>query len=600
MIHNILFRKGNNILTALAAALTLYFLRFALSSGWFGEELGRNDWDLHFFYLESLRKPVADFFQIPFWNPYYTGGMPVLENPQIKFFSPSFILSIFFGSIAALKISVILYYLAGAFGAVYFFKNTLRMNFSGALFSSILFLFCGWHLQHVYPGHGNFFSTPVIVWTAAFLVQYLKKKRVLHLFLFSSSVSLLLSEGNIHIFLYIYLIISLSFIYCLFEDRQAAYRICIAALTGLFFSSYRLIPEMEFLFRNGVFYHPADKNFLVPSDLWKIFTASSQHPEFSLHFQNQEYRWWEYGNYIGTLPFLIFIPLSLFLKRKDIPLIFLSVFTALYSLGNFHFLSPANIIGHLPGFSNMRCHSRWTLFTVFFFSILLGILITRMQIWTFGKIRNGWKGKIRHLPYLAALFFCAILYNDLNRKNAKNISGIFNIPFSEMNVQKKEFHTVRNMKSYGANSSMLPSILSGVSVKEGYETLNRSTNQKTVDDTDYRGEYYLGGNGDAKLVSRTPSRLYFSASLSEKNTLYLNMNYSRHWKTDGDLKISDDQGLLKIELPAGVYQFELYYSNVYFWIGFWISLVSMLLTAYQIYRTRCRPVCCAGRPKLSN
>ena len=573
------------ILTAVLAVLTLYFLRFTFSSEWFGDQLGRNDWDLHFFYLESVRKPAAEFFQIPFWNPYYTGGMPVLENPQTKFFSLSFILSLFLGSIIALKLSVTIFYIAGSFGAAYLFRNTLRMSFPGALFSSILFLFCGWHFQHIYPGHGNFFSTPLIVWLAAFFVQYLKKGNISFLFLFSITVCILLSEGNIHIFLYTYLLLLISFLYCLFYDRKSAYRILSASLTGLAFSSYRLLPEAEFLFTTGVFYHPADRNFLNPADLWKIFTASSQHPELSFHFQNQEYRWWEYGNYTGSIPFIVFICLTGFLKRKDIPLILLTVFTALYSLGNFHPLSPANIFSHLPGFSNMRCHSRWTLFTVFFFSIQLGILITRMQIWISEKKRNRGQAWFRYLSYLAVLILCIVLYNDLNRKNAKLVSGIFSIPYSAMNVQKTEFLTVREIRGYGGNSAMLPAILSGISVKEGYETLNRNTNQKSVEDTDYKGEYYLENTDNIRLISKTPSRLSFSVSLREGNTLHLNMNYSGHWKTDRDLRISVNQGLMKIELPEGTYNFDLYYSNPYFWIGFWITLVSMMLTAFQIYRT---------------
>ncbi len=69
-----------------------HFLRFFFLNGFDSVHLGQYDWDQHFFYLESSLKPIRDFGVFPFWNPYYVGGIGILENPQIKFFSPTFFL----------------------------------------------------------------------------------------------------------------------------------------------------------------------------------------------------------------------------------------------------------------------------------------------------------------------------------------------------------------------------------------------------------------------------------------------------------------------------------------------------------------------------
>ena len=114
--------------------LLIRFLRFTFSPDWFNNNLGGFDWDQHFFYLESIRKPVAEYGQFPLWNPYYVGGMPILENPQIKFFSPTFLFSILFGSIIGLKISVLFYYALGALGCIYLFYNCLNFHFQFPFF----------------------------------------------------------------------------------------------------------------------------------------------------------------------------------------------------------------------------------------------------------------------------------------------------------------------------------------------------------------------------------------------------------------------------------------------------------------------------------
>ena len=51
---------------------------------------GIQDWDHHFVLMEVPRASLLEYFQIPLWNPYSEGGMPMLAHPQSRFLSPFF------------------------------------------------------------------------------------------------------------------------------------------------------------------------------------------------------------------------------------------------------------------------------------------------------------------------------------------------------------------------------------------------------------------------------------------------------------------------------------------------------------------------------
>ncbi|HMY44902.1 MAG TPA: hypothetical protein PKX74_05470, partial [Leptospiraceae bacterium] len=104
-------RNGTTFALLALVTTTWYFAAGLLSPSWRDDSLGGNDWDLNFFYTESSALPVRDFAQIPFWNPFYKGGMPLFENPQARTFTPAVFLAPVMGPVRALKFSVFIYFL---------------------------------------------------------------------------------------------------------------------------------------------------------------------------------------------------------------------------------------------------------------------------------------------------------------------------------------------------------------------------------------------------------------------------------------------------------------------------------------------------------
>ncbi|BDA80947.1 hypothetical protein LPTSP3_g38770 (plasmid) [Leptospira kobayashii] len=560
--------------------LTVGFLSFLFSEEWWNTSLGGFDWDQHFFYLESTRKPILEFKEFPFWNPYYGGGMPVLENPQVKFFSPTNLFSFFLGPIIGLKFSIIFYHLIGTLGCVYLFHNVLKLHTIPTLFSSILFMFCGWHSQHVFPGHSQFFSTPILPFIIAFLIQFIKKQKPIYCFLSSFSAAMLLFEGNIYIFLYLNLFLSLLSVYYLFqkETRNITFHIWKFLTLTLLLASYRLLPEMDYFFQYGAFYK-ADSLSLNIINVFDIFTNSSQHPFLAFPIPNQEYRWWEYGNYIGYLPFIVFFSLVGFTKKTDLPFLILLILSLSLMFGNFHPFSPANILSQIPGFSNTRCYARWGIVFVFIFSVLTGTYLNRL----IAKLSSS--GLFKKSNYFKLLFFifmcslCIFLYTDIRRKNAKNFKDIFIYPAITLDVSGK-FETYASFPSYGADSSLLLGIFQNKSTRDSYENLLSNKSLPAAGDENYKGEYYLSNEGKIEQTHWSPGELHFHANLPEKNTLIINQNYNHQWKTRSDHIIKNVNGLIGIELNKGENNIELYYKSNYFLLGSLLGVIGLLYSFF--------------------
>ena len=66
--------------------------------------LATNDWDVHLEYAWVAWHSVAHFGQVPHWDPYKCGGLPLLADPQARVIAPFFILHLIFGPIVGLQI----------------------------------------------------------------------------------------------------------------------------------------------------------------------------------------------------------------------------------------------------------------------------------------------------------------------------------------------------------------------------------------------------------------------------------------------------------------------------------------------------------------
>lgn len=154
-----------------AAAVVLAALVAALVFAWeplaSGDRRGRlfSDWDQHLLYHDAARRSVADFGELPLWNPWLCFGHPTLANPQSRVVSPFFALHLALGTERALKVEIALHAFIAILGTALLARRA-GATWSGAAAGGIVFGCCGAFALHLNEGHTWYLAFAWLPWAA--------------------------------------------------------------------------------------------------------------------------------------------------------------------------------------------------------------------------------------------------------------------------------------------------------------------------------------------------------------------------------------------------------------------------------------------------
>lgn len=97
--------------------------------------------------------------------------------------------------------------------------------------------------------------------------------------------------------------------------------------------------------------------------------------------------------------------------------------------------------------------------------------------------------------------------------------------------------------------------------------------------TGYRGEQYLLGNGDVTLVRWTPNALSFDLDVPASTTLVVNQNYYQSWhlaRGQGKVISLGADSRIGVLVPAQKQRIVVSYRSWPFLIGLWITLGTLV------------------------
>ena len=160
------------------ALVVLGALTFALVFSW--PLLGRmmehstfDDWDTMMGMKWTSRKSILTYHQLPLWDPYRCGGMPMLGNPQSQIISPFFPLSLLFGVFPGTHLQI-LPCLALAWSGGYVLARTLGISRFGAVATATVFPASSWFYLKLGEGHIYALDVTYIPWAFAAAVTALR------------------------------------------------------------------------------------------------------------------------------------------------------------------------------------------------------------------------------------------------------------------------------------------------------------------------------------------------------------------------------------------------------------------------------------------
>jgi len=484
---------------------------------------------------------LTHFHQLPFWNPYKCGGMPMLGNPESAIVTPFLLLYLVFGLIPGMLLEIYLH-VAIMFAGGYVFGRELGLVPRAALVLAAMFPSSSWLSLHVAMGHLNFLSIAYIPWILALLLMSCRLHRWHLAILGGLLCALTLTEGNYGFVFAVMLIAIVSIWYA--ATSLSIRPIVAAALIGIFslaFSLPKLIPAAELLTANP-------REILLSYLQWHgiLVALFSRNQDLSAPMVGS-YFFSEYGGYIGP-PFLLLALIGVGNVRKSVPWVLGAIFFVLLFRGDTGPNAPTMWLRHLPLAGNIGLCGRWVTPLVFCVGVLAALgantLCERPVQW--GRRATA----ILIIVGVAdAWLVCAPTYRYLLQPamGAPGPSVTFRQYSSSYPVP------LTSIAMAGMGSLKCGGI--------GYQVDLPKDSVIGFNEKKYRGESYLLGAGKVTCSLWTPNRLRYEVDIPGTTSLVVNQIMYPGWHlTHGNGFAYAENGLIAVRVPSGRQEIELTYT----------------------------------------
>lgn len=363
-----------------------------------GKLLLPGDGDYYIQLYEASRISLFEYGQLPWWNPWVSGGIPLFANPQFGPVSIQMFFSLIFGSVFGYKLALVTYLLIGFWGL-----RTLSLRFFSsdplkATLTSYIWIFSTFFTYRI-AGHFTFFVVGFTPWMIYFLLTLEKKRSWIGLAFFSSAIIWSsMHYTTILSFVILGFVFLWKFLICLGQlwsqkkkikttkDRilflaKNLYikNLALAAIVTLIICLPRIYLTMAYSHD-----YPRTLNNVKEGSIGvdNTFYALFGTNQFSSPPINGDWGWHEISTYIGVLMFPVFVfSFYSFLKdrkqRKDSRgwlILGLISICLVVSLGDFASWAPFSIMRELPFFSSMRVATRWINWASIFILIFIAFV----------------------------------------------------------------------------------------------------------------------------------------------------------------------------------------------------------------------------------
>lgn len=547
--------------------LLLIMMGFYLPSYWLN--FGSGDFDLTYFTLEVVRKSLTDYHQIPFWNPWSSGGIDFFANPQTIHYGFLFFLIYFLPTIIAVKITILLHFIIGIFGMFTLLRNK-NISVWVSMFGASIFCCTSYFTWHTLAaGHMNTLTILLLPWI---FVAYFNFKKIGRLSLFNFIIPVLIYLNLILSGASYPLVFTPIFVFFYALSEYISEKKSINILLYIFFtviigyglSLWKLYPSIRYL-------SESPRVFLDDTHISIIQLLST----FSDHSPNNNkntytyHGWWEYSSYFEIIGFLL-----LFYFRKTLKispyLIGFAAFLIWFSMGDIpNHVNPWSLLNKfVPIFNNLRAPSRSIIYVIFLLSIWLSQIID--------------KNKKDH-PLIFMIMLSWII--NLTVINYSILASYKESPKVEYSQNKNEFSMLKKEDSliFSSSGILYHNLKENIGLVNGYEPLPLK----------YFGFENIIINEPIKIIENPNATLsYFSPNKLIIKTdkplleLIVNQNFNQGWEIEqGSGTLIEENGLIKIRNPSS--EISLVFTPPNSRIGFYLSIpffVLLLLILFLLSR----------------
>lgn len=520
-----------------------------------------NDWDHQLVLHWVPYATVAEYGQIPLWNPFVCGGMPMLGNLQSRWLTPFFLLHLASGPELGLQLEIV-GHVAVAFAGAVVLGRTCGLSWVAAFAPATAFAGCSYWYLHFAEGHATWLAYAYMPWILAAVAA----NRAL---LAGVGLALTFAEGGAYAVPHVVVALGLLTAYRSIAERslRPLATLALAGIVAACVAAPKVLEALPVLAHSSRLTDPTEavslelvaRALLDPrQDLW---TPVPPEARYGFH---------EYGAYVGPIPLVLALLGAFAPKRVALPWLLICCVTAALAVGGTlgGTFSPWALLHQLPVLASLRIPSRLLLVTVLAVGMLAGFGLDR-----FVRRDRGWR-----MAVAIALLSTATV--DLLLVGPPNLQHLFGIP----NVARERSSTFVQVRAED-DRHMYSLARANMGALTCYEPQRPGVFPAGVNEAGYRGEQYMLGSGHVKSVEWSPNRLRFAVVSGGPDVLVINSNYNEAWQVvSGRGRTVNHEGLLGVEVPAGSQELVIAYASTRFAIGLVLAIAAVCLGAWVACR----------------
>jgi hypothetical protein len=531
--------------------------------------------------VEVARISVSRYHELPLWNPFECGGVPLWDNPQGVAGAPLMWLTFVFGTTRTIEIWYVVHSAIGVVCMWALARLELRMSTPASLVAAASWAFAGVHTNHFVGGHviwvcHLYFPLALLLWRRAESDLWAAVGTGL-------IAAVTIYEGGTYPLPYLAVLLGVETLLRVWPPRRLL-RILEASvvvlLVAFFVGAARFLPVLDQLLHHHRDLGP-DTDAMKWATLKDIFLAR----EHARAVDGQNYVWPEFGDYLGPIV-LSFGAIGLLLVRGgERWLLVLYAFSFALMCGRFAEHAPWSFLNtYVYPFKQMRVPSRFVVVTTLFISVFAGFAVDRIPR-LFRRLRSG-RGDA--LP--AAVFALAMVgVGDEMSVGIMRLTDIRAWSVAAFSGAPQLLDAPSRPKLYYGGAWTAPFLDA-----PHLNTPDLGCWEEWAFERD--APLWLGDLPQARpftnnitiaLVDRTPNTFTVDLNANGAGRIVLNSTYDRGWRSDQG-EVVEQGKMLAVDVPAGKYTLHVHYWPHGLTVGFILSGVSIVGLAALFVVSRLR------------
>lgn len=571
-----------------AAIAVIFFLPILKNADFWGVR----DWGWHLYINTIPKDTLLKHKELPLWDPYRCGGIPVLAHPEGPVFSSYFLLVLLLPTMFAFKLGIIVTIMIGAFG-MWLLCRRFELSVKASVFAAAIFTLNSSFFLYYAEGtwwYRGFMWLPYIAYFYLKCEDSLKNAIPTAVFLL-----LVLFDTNTYAFAVVLYFLGLWALLTAVVKKKPMYLLApvLVVVFALLLGAAKIIPLLNYTIQFPANVVDNESGYTLKS----LFTGllSREQGPYSHWFEDKR-PFFHHGIYIGWIGLVAGLLGLLMFWKSQFRMLLLFVITLVVAFGKNAIINLYALLKLLPPYHFFHEATRFMPLAMMAFALFAGMLLSRFE--KASAVNFGFFRLEQKHAKIAVAAIVVLLLLDLWLVNTAVLPKIFIATPKMLGEKSSEFYLFN--PPYGSNpwadgqvtQQLYENVWGhrmfieyengrGISKANCHGNVGLNSQPRYFEDgsnnPSYKGEtYLLNGKGNARIVEFSPNWFRIAVNATAADTLVLNQNYYNEWRAEGaKSEAKTANGLLSAEVDTTTKEVTFYYSKKLFIIGFLISLVSI-------------------------